>query len=171
MNPLAGKIEISHKIQTCFFNQCVTSTHLLWDCWCIHGLKLWNLVSFWSFLFLALQLENGCVVKVVKFHYKRRQYFWINCVESNLIFYIKKILSFLKVLDIQILEELINLRLKCSFLSLVQVTPQEEARVQVTPFYSSYILIIENLLLIILCDIYGTASTKTCGNSSWFFLD
>ena len=39
----------------------------------------------------------------------------------------KQIRSFLKVLDYQILEELINLRrLKCSFLSLVQVTRKKK---------------------------------------------
>ena len=64
---------------------------------------------------------------------KKRQYFWIICVESNLIFYRQKIWSFLKVLDYQILEELTNLRIKCSFLSLVQIIP----RVQVPPFYGS----------------------------------
>ena len=45
----------------------------------------------------------------------------------------KEIWSFVKVPDYQILEELINLRLKCSFLTLVEVTP----RVQVTPFYGT----------------------------------
>ena len=40
------KIENCLTIQTCFFNQRVTSTHLLWDCWRIHDLKLWNLVRF-----------------------------------------------------------------------------------------------------------------------------
>ena len=64
---------------------------------------------------------------------KKRQYFWMICVESNLTFCRKEIWSFLKVLDYQILEELINLRLKCSFLSLVQVTP----RALVTPFYGT----------------------------------
>ena len=39
----------------------------------------------------------------------------------------KEIWSFLKVLDYQILDELINLRLKCSFLSLTGP--------KVTPFY------------------------------------
>ena len=62
---------------------------------------------------------------------KKRQYFLFICVESNLTFCRKEIWSFLKVLDYQILEELINLRFKCSFLSLVQVT----SRVQVTPFH------------------------------------
>ena len=34
-----------------FFNEWVTSTHLLRDCWCIHDLKLWNLLGrFLSFL-------------------------------------------------------------------------------------------------------------------------
>ena len=46
---LPKKIENSLKIQTCFFNQWVTSTHL-WDCCHIHDLKLWNLVRFLSFL-------------------------------------------------------------------------------------------------------------------------
>ena len=42
----------------------------------------------------------------------------------------KQIRSFLKVLDYQILEELINLRrLKCSFLSLVQVTRKKKKTV------------------------------------------
>ena len=58
------------------------------------------------------------------------------CVESNFIFYGKEIWSFLKVLLYQILEEFINFRRECSFLSLVQVTP----RVQVTPFYGTYLL-------------------------------
>ena len=64
---------------------------------------------------------------------KKRQYFLIICVESNLMFCRKEIWSFVKVPDYQILEELINLRLKCSFLTLVEVTP----RVQVTPFYGT----------------------------------
>ena len=41
----------------------------------------------------------------------KRQYFKITCVEPNLIFYRKETWSFLKVLDYQILEESINLRL------------------------------------------------------------
>ena len=64
---------------------------------------------------------------------KKRQYFLFICVESNLTFCKKEIWSFVKVLDYQILKELINLRLKCSFLSLVQVTP----KVHVTPFYGN----------------------------------
>ena len=64
---------------------------------------------------------------------KKRQYFLIICVESNLMFCRKEIWSFVKNPDYQILEKLINLRLKCSFLTLVEVTP----RVQVTPFYST----------------------------------
>ena len=69
---------------------------------------------------------------------KKRQYFWIICVELNLIFYRKEIWSILKALDYQILKESINLRLKCSFLSLVQVTP----RVQVTRFTVPKIMMI-----------------------------
>ena len=55
---------------------------------------------------------------------KKRQYFWIIiCVESNLTFCRREIWSFLKFVEYQISEELINLRFKCIFLSLVQVTP------------------------------------------------
>ena len=57
----------------------------------------------------------------------------LECVESNLIFCRKEIWSFVKALDYQVLEELVNLRLKYSFLTLVQVTP----RVEVTPFYGT----------------------------------
>ena len=64
---------------------------------------------------------------------KKRQYFLIICVESNLTFCRKEIWSFLKCFDYQISQELINLRFKYSFLSLVQVTP----RVLVTPFYGT----------------------------------
>ena len=46
---------------------------------------------------------------------KKRQYFWIICVESNLTFCRKEIWSFLKFLEYQISEELINVRFKCSF--------------------------------------------------------
>ena len=131
-----GTIGNSLKIQTCFFNQWVaSSTHLLWDCWCIHDLKLWNLVSFLSFLLSGtlkwLHSESGQISV-------EREYFWIICTESNLIFYRKEIWSFLKVLHKQILEELINLRLKCSFLSLAQVIP----RVQVTPFYGTLTILL-----------------------------
>ena len=41
-----GKIENCLTIQTCFLNQWVISAHLLWDCWHIYDLKLWNLVRF-----------------------------------------------------------------------------------------------------------------------------
>ena len=64
---------------------------------------------------------------------KKRQYFLIICVKSNLFFCRKEIWSFLKVLDYQILEEVINLRLKCSFLILVQVTPKNPSHPM--PFY------------------------------------
>ena len=64
---------------------------------------------------------------------KKKQYFLIICVESNLTFCRKKMWSFLNCLDYQISEELINLSFKCSFLSFVQVTP----RVLVTPFYGT----------------------------------
>ena len=102
--------------------------HTLWDCWRIHDLKLWNLVRFQSFLLSGtgkqLRSESGQI------SLKRGNIFDL-CVESTLTFCRKEIWSFLKVLDYQILEELINLRFKCSFLSLVQVT----SRVQVTPFH------------------------------------
>ena len=68
---------------------------------------------------------------------KKLRYFWIICIGSNLVFYRKKNWSFLKVLDHQILEELINLKLKYSFLSLIQVNP----------FYST---INDNILLVYL---------------------
>ena len=49
--------------------------------------------------------------------------------------FLKNIWCFLKVLNYQILEELmINSRLRCSFFSLVQVT----AQVQVTSFYGTH---------------------------------
>ena len=54
---------------------------------------------------------------------KKRQYFWFICVEWNLTFCREEIWSFFKVLHYHILEELINVRLKCSYLSLAQVTP------------------------------------------------
>ena len=128
---LPGKIENSLKIQTCFFNQWVTSAHLLWDCWRIHGLKLWNLVK--SFIISVFRHWKMAGWRKRSNFSKKRQYFWIICVESNLIFYRKKIWSLAKDLDYQILEELINWRVKCSFLTLVQVTPG----VQVTPFYGT----------------------------------
>ena len=46
---------------------------------------------------------------------KKGPYFWIICIKSSLIFYREKNWSFLKVVDHHILEELINLKLKCSF--------------------------------------------------------
>ena len=78
----------------------------------LHGLKLWNLVSFSTFLlsdagkWLQSKWSNSS---------KKLQYFRTVQVESNLIFCIKNIWSVLKILDQQILEELINLKLKCSF--------------------------------------------------------
>ena len=54
-------------------------------------------------------------------------------VRSNLIFCRKEIWSFLKVLDYQILEELINLRVKCSF-QIWSKSPQES---KLTPFYGT----------------------------------
>ena len=67
-------------------------------------------------------------------NFSKEEIFLIYVLNQIWLFVEKEIWSFLKVLDYQILEELINLRFKCSFLSLVQVTP----RVQVTPFFLWY---------------------------------
>ena len=97
----------------------MTSTHLLWDCWCIHGLKLQNLDGVLSFLLSGSAKLLGS--KSGQISVKRGNIFEL-CVESNLMLCRKEIWSFVKVLDYQVLEELINLRFKYSFLTLVQVT-------------------------------------------------
>ena len=83
-----GKSKTASK---CFFNQWVTSTHLLWGCWHIHDLKLWNLFRFFSHWKIPAQRKWSNFSK-------KRQYFWIICVESNFTFCRKEIWSFLKVL-------------------------------------------------------------------------
>ena len=79
---------------------------------------IYNLVSFWSFPLSGtgkwLWSESGQI------SVKKGQYLRIIYIESNLIFCRKKNWSFHKVLDHQILEELINLKLKSSFLCLFQ---------------------------------------------------
>ena len=45
-NPPPRKIKNCLKIQTCFSSNELLLHHLLWDCWHIHDLKLWNLIRF-----------------------------------------------------------------------------------------------------------------------------
>ena len=128
LNPFR-KIANSLKIQTEYVfstNEWLLHTYfmgLLMHSWfeIMEFSQIFIISAFWHWKLVVKQ-------KWSKFS-KKRQYFWIICVKSNLIFCMcrKEIWSFLKVLDYQqILEELINLRLKCSFLNLAGPShPQE----------------------------------------------
>ena len=71
--PRPGKIKnntnfcLTIQLHICFFNQWVTSTHLLWDCWHI----LHDLIEIMEFsqiliipAFYSIALENSCIAKV-----------------------------------------------------------------------------------------------------------
>ena len=134
-----GKIENCFTIQTCFFNQWLSDIYTL-----IMGLlahSWFEIMEFSQILIIPAFWHWKIAVQWKWSNFsKKRQYFLFICVESNLTFCRKEIWSFLKVLDYQILDELINLRLECSFESLVQVTL----------LYGIYILIgVEDLQILI----------------------
>ena len=126
--PRPGKIKnntnfcLTIQLHICFFNQWVTSTHLLWDCWHI----LHDLIEIMEFsqiliipAFYSIALENSCIAKVQsgQISVKTGNIFYLSMLNQICCLYVeRKSGVFLRSLTTyQILEELINLRLKCSF--------------------------------------------------------